>query len=433
MSKYKHLLFDVDGTLVDSFEADMSSLATLLDRHRPGHGKTREDLIFAFGIPGRSTLRILGFSEEEIPELIAEWVDLAAERASEVKLFDGVIPVLSRLKELNFSMGIITSRTRDKSLGGPLGNFIPEPVRPYISHAVCAGDTARPKPYPDPILHYMELTGAKREEILFIGDAPTDLQAASAAGVDFALALWGYHGREHLFCSHYPKSMWEVLNIATQKEKEQSFASRMHDWAREINAIGQIGLAYVRDRFDEERYKRIQEIACEMAACYVDESFEVIKEQWCTQHGYKTPQVDTRVAVFDDHDRLLMVREALSGQWNMPGGWCDENLSLGANAVKEVYEEAGLRVFVKKLIAVQHRELHNTPQHISGCIKTFIECSAGTGEFVPNTETTECRYFSFEDIKALKEGELRVSTNTLDQIFLCMEAHKAENWVTVVE
>lgn len=433
MSKYKHLLFDVDGTLVDSFVANMDSLVDLLDRHRPGHGMTQADLVYTYGIPGVEGLKSLNFSDEEIPSLMDEWLELVIEHADECFIYPHILSVLKFLKEQGYHMAVVTSRTRDGDMGGELGAYLPIPFRPYISTAVCAGDTPRPKPYPDPILHYMQMTGAKREEILFIGDAATDLEAANAAGVDFALALWGTHLKEHVYCAHYLRNPWDIISVVSQKEPEHSFEAQLHKWAHEINAIGQIGLTYVKDRFDKERYERLQEIANEMAAHYVDADYQTIKKVWCMDSGYCSPKVDTRIAIFDDSGRMLMVKEKISGKWNMPGGWCDDGLSLCENAVKEVREEANMDVHVVRLIAVQERNKHNTVDTLCGVIKTFLECSTGPGQFVENIETAERRFMTFEEIKAIPSDELRTSTNTLDQIAMCFDAHQAEHWTTVVD
>ncbi len=398
MSKYKHILFDVDGTLVDTYEANISSLIELLDRYVPNHGRGLNDFADIFGLPGVECLKILGVPQDKGQMILKEWIELVHTKSHMCRLYDGVIPLLSILKEQGYHLAVVTSRTRGMPMGGPLGGHIPEPLSPYIERAICANDVKRPKPAPDSILLYMEQTGAKREEILFIGhipeplspyieraicandvkrpkpapdsillymeqtgakreeilfigDAHTDLQCANSAGVDFGLAVWDYRGADFLKCAHYFKNVWEILSVLSAKEDDHSLARQLHNWAREINAIGQIGLTYVKDRFDKERYERLGEIASQMAALYVDEKAEVIKSNWCTE-GYKTPQLDTRGAVFNEQGQILLVKEKLSGKWSLPGGWCDENLTIMQNTIKEIREEACMEVCPVKLIAI---------------------------------------------------------------------------------
>lgn len=429
MSKYKHLLWDIDGTLIDTYMANIVSIIELLDKYQPGHGYKVENLSFLFGLPGRDALRALNVPEEQMAQLMAEWEGLVRARCDMCKVFDGIIPVLEFLQAQGYHMAIVTSRTRDANMGGPLGGYLPEPFIPYIERCVCAGDTKRPKPFPDPFLHYMEITGARREEVLYIGDTATDLQAANAAGVDFALALWGYRGKQFLRCAHYVRSPWEVVSVVTAKEPDSSVAGQLHRWAREINAIGQNGLAYVKDVFDEERYQRLCDVAAEMASCYIDADVELIRKEWVVD-GYKTPQVDTRAAIFDEQGRILMVKEKRTGKWNLPGGWCDENLSIVQNTLKEVREEASMEATALRLIAVHDRNRHNSPDTICGCLKVFIECAAAPNSFGANSETAERRYFSQDEIAHL---DLRTTTCSLDQIAMCFACHQDPNWRTVIE
>ena len=429
MSKYKHLLFDLDGTLVDTFEANLTSVIELLDRNKPGHGMSRDDFIKFFGLSGPTCLRKLGVNESDIDAYMAEWINLVRAKSHMYKLFNGVVPVMECLKFRGYHMSVVTSRTRGITLGGPLGGDMPDPLRQFLDMSICANDVPNPKPAPDSLLHYMKVTGAKPEEILFIGDAATDLQCADAAGVDFALALWDYRGNDHLYCKHYLKTPWDLVSVVTQKEAETDLGAQMHKWAREINAIGQIGLTFSQDRFDQERYSRLQDIAAQMAACYVGVDEKIIRKEW-TMSGYKTPQLDTRAAIFDDQDRILLVKEALSGKWNMPGGWCDENMTIMKNVVKEVKEEAGMDVHPIRLIAIHDKSRHNDKECLTGTLKAFVECSAGPGEFVPNAETVERRFFSLNELPV---KDLRTSTNTLEQIMMCFSCHKDPLWRAVVE
>lgn len=430
MSKYKHILFDVDGTLVDTYEANISSIIELLDRYKPGHGRGFDDFADIFGLPGNECLRILGVPEEKIPSILKEWIELVITKGHLCRLYDGIVPVLAFLKEQGYHMAVVTSRSRGMPMGGPLGDFIPQPLRPYLDHAICANDTKRPKPYPDPIWLYMEQTGAKREEILFIGDAHTDLQAARSAGIDFALAVWGYRGADHLYCDHYCKSPWDVVSVVTGKDPESSLASQLHSWARELNAISQIGLTYVKDRFDKERYERLGDIASQMATYYIPEDAKVIKQNWCLE-GYKCPQVDTRGAVFNEQGQILLVKEKLSGKWSLPGGWCDDNLTIMENTVKEVKEEACMDVCPVKLIALLDKNRHNTNPAINGCIKAFVLCKAGPGFFADNLETSERRFFNEDELPPVEE--LRTSTTTYEQLKMCFAASKDAAWQAVVE
>ena len=193
------------------------------------------------------------------------------------------------------------------------------------------------------------------------------------------------------------------------------------EWAKELQSLAQAGLFYGRDVFDRERYTRIREISVEMMAARSDIPAGKIADLFCGDTGYQTPKIDTRAAVFQD-GKILLVCE--KGRWSMPGGWCDYNLSPAENTVKEAKEEAGLDVSVKKVIAVQDRDKHNFPPFICGIVKLFYLCEALGGSFTENPETTESGYFPEDGLPPLDEGKC-----SEDQVRMCFEASRDENWV----
>lgn len=194
-------------------------------------------------------------------------------------------------------------------------------------------------------------------------------------------------------------------------------------WAVELQALAQAGLAYGKDVYDLERYRRIREISAEMIAHKSGISKEVVSGLFCEEAGYQTPKLDTRAAIFSG-DRILLVHEN-DGTWSLPGGWCDVNISAAENVVKEVKEEAGLEVTAELVIAVQDREKHNRPVYANKICKIFFLCACHGGEFVPNSETTETGYFALEELPPLATAKV-----TKEQIEMCFEAKDATHWVT---
>ena len=194
-------------------------------------------------------------------------------------------------------------------------------------------------------------------------------------------------------------------------------------WAVELQSLAQAGLTYGKDGFDLERYARIREISAEILAHMTGLPAEKVTGLFCNETGYQTPKLDTRAAVFQD-GKILLVRER-DGRWALPGGWCDVNVSVGENTVKEVKEEAGLDVIPRRIIAVQDRAKHNLPVYAYGVCKIFVQCDAAGGQFTPNLETTEARYFPPDQLPPLAEEK-----NTPAQIALCFEAYRSDAWAT---
>ena len=134
------------------------------------------------------------------------------------------------------------------------------------------------------------------------------------------------------------------------------------NWAKELQAIAQNGLAYTQNPFDEERYTRLREISAEIMSLYSSLSVKKVMNLFCNEQGFQTPKIDTRAAIFKNN-KILLVKEN-DGRWSLPGGWCDFDQTIKTNTEKEVLEEAGLIVKAIKIIAIQDRNKYNMPSSI---------------------------------------------------------------------
>ena len=198
-------------------------------------------------------------------------------------------------------------------------------------------------------------------------------------------------------------------------------------WAIELQSLAQAGLTYGKDVYDKERYERIRDISAEMISNTAEIPLHKVKGLFCNETGYQTPKLDTRAAIFEN-GKILLVREN-NGKWSLPGGWCDVNVSIGENAVKEVKEESGLDVVAESIIAIQDRANHNLPVYAYGVCKVFVLCTVVGGGFIENIETTGFDYFNEHCLP-----ELATEKNNEDQIKMCFEAYRAgDTWKTLFE
>jgi len=198
-------------------------------------------------------------------------------------------------------------------------------------------------------------------------------------------------------------------------------------WTIELQSLAQAGLTYDKDVYDKERYKRIREISAEILSNMSDVPKETVRSLFCNESGYQTPKIDTRAAAFKD-GKILLVCEN-NGKWSLPGGWCDVNLSVGENTVKEVKEESGLDVIADRIIAIQDRAKHNRPLYAYGICKVFVLCSIVGGSFQENIETTGFDYFSENNLP-----NLATEKNTADQLKMCFDAYRAgDKWKTLFD
>lgn len=195
------------------------------------------------------------------------------------------------------------------------------------------------------------------------------------------------------------------------------------EWAKQIQAISQAGLAYSKDMYDLERFQMLRELSVEIVSRYTEVETEKVKALFANETGYATPKVDVRGVVFQD-DRILLVRERVDGAWSLPGGWADIGLSPKEVAVKEVKEEAGLTVVPVRLMAVLDKKFHDHPPEAYHIYKIFILCEIGGGHAEAGMETLEVGFFGRDELPPLS-----LERNTPKQIQRLFEMrHSTEVW-----
>lgn len=166
-----------------------------------------EDLHFAFGIPGEISLAKLGVAN--VKQCVDRWNEYLREYFERVKVFDGIEDVLEELHNRGVCMGIVTSKTREEYIN----DFIPFGIDKYFDIIVCADHTEKHKPHPEPILKFIELSGAEKDKAVYIGDTEYDMKCAKDAGIDFALALWGAKTDKGIKLDYIIEKPIDILNI----------------------------------------------------------------------------------------------------------------------------------------------------------------------------------------------------------------------------
>ena len=191
--RYQHIVFDIDGTLIDTEYAVLHSLQKTIHTLTGQHTET-EQLTFSLGIPGEEALQQLNIPD--VSGALKLWIQYLRELSHTTCLFDGIEQVLETLQSVGCHIGIVTSQIRSHFES----DFGKRPIRRYFETVVCADDTEKHKPDPEPLLHYMAQTGAPESQVLYIGDSKYDMMCARSAHVDFALAGWGSSGRVDAPC-----------------------------------------------------------------------------------------------------------------------------------------------------------------------------------------------------------------------------------------
>jgi ADP-ribose pyrophosphatase YjhB (NUDIX family) len=190
--------------------------------------------------------------------------------------------------------------------------------------------------------------------------------------------------------------------VTVQEAEATEMATRWLKWAREIQALAQIGNHYAENTFQRERYHRLTEIAAEIIAEHSMLPAAQFAAVFAEQDGYATPRVDVRAAVFRD-GKLLLVQERCDGGWTLPGGWADVGDMPAHSAEREVWEEAGYRVRAARLIGVY--DCNRTGSlHLFHAYKIVFLCDLLGGEGGVSSETSAVDFFMREDIPGQLSG-----------------------------
>lgn len=202
--KIENFIFDIDGTLIDTIDMYMPAMIDTLAQH--GHPvapdkveQTKHDL---FGITGRDALRLAGISEEEIPEMLKDWFDLAYQRADRAKVIEGIPEMLNTLANReDAKIAIATSKLADEYQEYFVNKY---DFAKLFKVAITSADTKKHKPAPDPILAAMNKMGADPATTVYVGDTINDMKAAHAAGAKFAGALYSSANPDSIKDSDFP-------------------------------------------------------------------------------------------------------------------------------------------------------------------------------------------------------------------------------------
>ena len=122
--------------------------------------------------------------------------------------------------------------------------------------------------------------------------------------------------------------------------------------------------------------------------------------EWPSEIGYATPKVDVRGAVFRNGE-VLLIREASTGKWTLPGGWADVNLTPAENVEKECLEESGYEVKARLVTAIVDRDRAGYPANPHAIYKIFFLCDLRGGAPRVSHEATDVAFFPIDALPEL--------------------------------
>ena len=187
------VLFDLDGTLVDS-ALDLGGAGNDLRERRGLPPLPLEVFRPLTGTGARGMLRVaLGTTPEDadFEALKDEYLAIYATRLTRLtRVFDAMAPVLDALDTAALPWGIVTNKHSRFAEPVVAGTGLATRSRVLV----CGDTTARAKPFPDPLLEAARRLAVDPAHCLYVGDDLRDIQAGRAAGMGTVAAAWGYLG-----------------------------------------------------------------------------------------------------------------------------------------------------------------------------------------------------------------------------------------------
>lgn len=209
------LLFDFDGTLLNTNELIIQTFSTVLEKHFPdSYG--REEILDFIGPSLNQTFDIIAPSRSE--ELVKEYRELNRTLHDDlVTGYDGVEETLHILKKRGIKLAIVSTKRKETILHGLRLMGVSELFDVIIS----LDDVENPKPDPEPILKALEAVSSSASESLMIGDNSHDIEGGKNAGVRTAAVAWSVKGEKFL-ASLNPDYMLHHMSDLLELVKEES-------------------------------------------------------------------------------------------------------------------------------------------------------------------------------------------------------------------
>ena len=213
---YKAILFDLDGTLLNTLDDLHNSVNRTLSAFQLPT-RTREETRLAVGdgvgmLIARSIPK--GQDNPAFADVLEAFrVDYAKNSRIMTAPYEGISPLLATLREKGIRIGVVSNKF-DSAVKALCAEYFGD----LVEVAVGEHENVRRKPHPDSLFAAMESLGVSPADCLYVGDSETDVASAKNAGIDCCSVLWGFRDKEEIaehggkyFCTD-PKDMPAMID-----------------------------------------------------------------------------------------------------------------------------------------------------------------------------------------------------------------------------
>lgn len=195
MKRIRAILFDWDGTLLDSYFAGFRASMAVFERF--GIAADNERFLTSYSPNWYSTYRTLGIPEKEWGTADSVWLETYHRHPAEPFAFTR--PTLASLHQDGYILGLVTSGNRDR-VAGEIDRLT---LKAFFSTFVFFEDTREKKPHPEPLLTALDRLRLGAEEAVYVGDRPEDIAMGRTAGA-FTVGVSSAYGTRELLEAALP-------------------------------------------------------------------------------------------------------------------------------------------------------------------------------------------------------------------------------------
>lgn len=215
--KYKIVIFDLDGTILNTLDdlADSTNYALKVNgmpersveeiKHFVGNGIRK---LMERAVPQ-------GTQEDEIVKVHSTFTEYyKIHCADKTRPYDGIKELIERIRSLGIKTAVVSNKA-DYGVQTLCRDYFPG----LFDYAVGEREGIHRKPYPDSVNEVLRCFNVDRTEALYIGDSEVDIQTSANAGMDVCMVGWGFRDENYLkaqgakFVVHTPEEIWEHVSM----------------------------------------------------------------------------------------------------------------------------------------------------------------------------------------------------------------------------
>ena len=210
MKKYKAIIYDIDGTILNTLNMNMYPLIQII-KEELNEVWTFTDVLKYAAYPGMKVMEELGIKDPNTT--YQRWVKYVNEYKDGASLYEGVDMVIYEFNKAGYIQAVVSAKTRAQYEI----DMVAKGYNQHFDVVILAEDTIKHKPHPEPLLECIKRLHLEKEDVIYIGDARSDYLASKNAGIDFGYAKWGNVKKEEIHESTHtfeqPANLLKLINI----------------------------------------------------------------------------------------------------------------------------------------------------------------------------------------------------------------------------